>query len=105
VVAGRALRSLRLRRGVRRRLFSRHRADPGAHGIGILFPELADRRAYGEWQESGSSDIRDSAEQRVRDILSAHYPAYIDPKMDEEIRRRFPIVLPREDMQATCGRW
>ncbi len=70
-----------------------------------FYPELADRRAYGEWQESGSSDIRDPAEQRVRDILSAHYPAYIDPKMDEDIRRRFPIVLPREDMQATCGRW
>jgi trimethylamine--corrinoid protein Co-methyltransferase len=69
------------------------------------YPELADRRAYGEWQQSGSPDIRDLAEQRVRDILSAHYPAYIDPKLDEEIRNRFPIVLPREAMQPACGRW
>jgi hypothetical protein len=41
----------------------------------------------------------------VREILSSHYPVYIDPAVDEECRRRFPIVVPRSDMRKECGRW
>ena len=69
------------------------------------YPEIADRSAYGLWGSNGSPDIRDAAEVRVREILSSHYPSYIDPKIDEEIRRRFPIVLDPADMTPECGRW
>jgi trimethylamine--corrinoid protein Co-methyltransferase len=69
------------------------------------YPEIADRRSYGEWQEDGSPDIRLAAEERAREILSSHYPRYIDPQLDEKLRRHFPIVLAREDMVSDCGRW
>ena len=70
-----------------------------------LYPEVSDRRAPGDWEENGSPDIRERAESRVRQILSEHYPSYIDARADEEIRRRFPILLTREQMSAECGRW
>ena len=53
---------------------------------------------------NGSPDIRDAAESRAREILSSHYPSHIEPKIDEEIRRRFPIVLGPADMTPECGR-
>ena len=70
-----------------------------------LYPEVSDRRAPSDWEASGSPDIRDRAETRVREILSSHYPAYIDARLDEEIRRRFPILLSREQMVAEGRRW
>jgi trimethylamine--corrinoid protein Co-methyltransferase len=69
------------------------------------YPEVGDRTSADEWEESGASDIRERAAEKARAILSAHYPEYIDPKVDEEIRRRYPILLAREAMAADCGRW
>jgi trimethylamine--corrinoid protein Co-methyltransferase len=70
-----------------------------------LYPEVSDRRAASDWEASGSPDIRERAEMRVREILSSHYPAYIDARVDEELRRRFPILLSREQMTTESGRW
>jgi len=70
-----------------------------------LYPEVSDRRAPSDWEESGSPDIRENAEIRVREMLSSHYPSYVDEKLDEEIRRRFPILLSKEQMTAEGGRW
>ncbi len=70
-----------------------------------LYPTLADRRPPDEWEEDGSPDIRHRARERVREILSTHYPAHIDSKTDARIRERFPIRLPREAMRAESGRW
>ena len=70
-----------------------------------LYLEVSDRTSPGQWQEEGSTDIRERAEVRVQEILSAHYPVYIDPKVDEMIRERFPIVLPRDQMRADSDRW
>lgn len=70
-----------------------------------LYPEVSDRRAPGDWEKSGSPDILESAQTRVSEILSSHYPSYIDARLDEEIRRRFPILLKPEQMAADGGRW
>ena len=70
-----------------------------------LYPEVSDRRAASDWEAGGSPDIRERAEARVREILSSHYPSYIDPRLDEEIRRRFPILLGKEMMTAQGKRW
>jgi len=70
-----------------------------------LYPEVADRRAPGDWEEAGSPDILESAKARVREILSSHYPSYIDARLDQEIRRRFPILLGEEQMIAENHRW
>ena len=70
-----------------------------------LYPEISDRRAPSDWVEGGSTDISQRAEVRVREILSSHYPSYIDEGLDEEIRRRFPILLTKEQMSTEGGRW
>ncbi len=70
-----------------------------------LYPDVSDRRAPGDWEKSGSPDILETAQERVREILSSHYPSYLEPAIDEEIRRRFPILLTREQMAADGDRW
>ena len=71
----------------------------------FLYPALADRTSPDEWEENGSPDIREKAQQRTREILSSHYPVHIDPVVDTVLRERFPIHLPIEAMDAASGRW
>jgi trimethylamine--corrinoid protein Co-methyltransferase len=70
-----------------------------------LYPEIADRRSPGEWEATGRQDIYELAHERVKGILSSHYPEYIDPAADARIRERFPIKLKAEDMRPGNGRW
>jgi trimethylamine--corrinoid protein Co-methyltransferase len=72
---------------------------------GYEYPALADRSTPEEWMAAGSPDIRQRAGQRVKSILSSHYPEYIDPVTDARIRDRFPILLAAENMRAGSGRW
>jgi trimethylamine--corrinoid protein Co-methyltransferase len=69
------------------------------------YPALADRKTPGEWEAAGSPDIRQQAGERVRQILSTHYPEYIEPAVDRKIRDTFPILLPAEYMNASSPRW
>jgi len=69
------------------------------------YPKLADRLTPNVWEEAGSLDIRAQAGMRVQEILSSHYPDYIDPAVDKKIRDRFKIEVPGEHMQAGSGRW
>jgi trimethylamine--corrinoid protein Co-methyltransferase len=69
------------------------------------YPALADRRTPGDWEAAGSPDIRELAGERVKSILSTHYPETIDPALDARIRENFPILLSREAMSAASGRW
>lgn len=69
------------------------------------YPSLADRSAPGAWEEEGRRTIVDRAHARVREILGAHYPAYLSPSLDAEIRSRFPIRLDPSDMRPDNGRW
>ena len=52
-----------------------------------------------------NSYIRERAAERVKSILSTHYPEYIDPAVDAKIRDIFPILLPKEVMTPASGRW
>jgi trimethylamine--corrinoid protein Co-methyltransferase len=70
-----------------------------------LYPEVADRSSPKEWAERGSQDVLDRAKARTHAILSEHYPVYIDPAVDREIRARFPIRLPLANMRPGNGRW
>ena len=36
----------------------------------------------------------------VKEILSSHYPIYIDPIVDAKIRKKFDVFLPLEAMRA-----
>ncbi len=70
-----------------------------------LYPNIVDRTPPNVWQENGSHDILERAEARVEQILSTHYPTYIDPHLDEKIRKQFSIVLPQEHMRPGSDRW
>lgn len=70
-----------------------------------LYPELADRSPIDVWEEEGSLDIMARANQRVKEVLSNHYPACIDPQTDTSIRNRFPIKLAPADMRPGNTRW
>lgn len=52
---------------------------------------LGDRQARETWEKSGSLDGRERARRKAREILKTHTPKGIDPKVDQEIRKRFEI--------------
>jgi len=72
---------------------------------GYEYPALADRSTAEEWMAAGSPDIRQQAGERVKSILSTHYPEYIDPAIDARIREHFPILLPTQQMNTGSKRW
>ena len=71
----------------------------------FVYPEVGDRRAPSAWEEDGGHDVRHRARERVRDILSSHYPDHLDPERDRRIRDAFDIRISREDMRPGSGRW
>jgi trimethylamine--corrinoid protein Co-methyltransferase len=70
-----------------------------------LYPEVSDRRTASDWQATGKQTVYDLANVKVKEILSSHYPEYIEPKIDAKIRERFPIQLNPADMKVGNDRW
>ncbi len=71
----------------------------------FLYPTVADRRTPGAWEAEGREDIVALAHEKVKNVLSSHYPVYIDTAADARLREKFPIRLDKKDMQAGNGRW
>jgi trimethylamine---corrinoid protein Co-methyltransferase len=67
-----------------------------------LYPAVGDRRSPNEWLEQGGLDVATRAMQRVQEILASHFPSHVPEAIDAEIRRRFPVLLPRERMQPAA---
>ncbi|MBX2823505.1 MAG: trimethylamine methyltransferase family protein [Gammaproteobacteria bacterium] len=59
-----------------------------------FYPSLSDRREPATWAEAGAIDMWGAANQRVRELLDNHQPAYIDAATDQKLRQRYPIHLP-----------
>jgi trimethylamine--corrinoid protein Co-methyltransferase len=70
-----------------------------------FYPAIGDRDSPSNWEEAGAKDIRERAKARTQEILSSHYPSYISEELDQSIRQRFDIKLPREAMLKGNGRW
>ncbi len=70
-----------------------------------LYTTLADRSSLSAWEEEGSVGMLDKARKEAKRRLATHYPQSIDPKVDAEIRARFPIRLAASDMRPGNGRW
>jgi len=70
-----------------------------------LYPDVGDRRTANDWASSGKQSIYELAHEKTKEILSSHYPEYIDPKVEAAIRSEFPIHLAPEDMKPGNGRW
>ncbi len=64
----------------------------------FLYPDMADREPPEAWEAAGSPDILDRAQAKAREILATHYPSHIDTKLDDDMRDRFPIALPKSAM-------
>jgi trimethylamine--corrinoid protein Co-methyltransferase len=63
-----------------------------------VYPAVGDRTSPKEWTEQGRSTILQRARRKLSRILDGNHPAHIPRAVDEEIRRRFPVRLPREAM-------
>jgi trimethylamine--corrinoid protein Co-methyltransferase len=63
-----------------------------------VYPAVGDRTSPKEWTEQGRSTILQRARRKLSRILDGHHPHHIPKAVDEEIRRRFPVRLPREAM-------
>jgi trimethylamine---corrinoid protein Co-methyltransferase len=70
-----------------------------------VYPHMANRMSPKEWAEAGKPDIVEKAAARKREILSTYYPEYIDRGIDEQIRAKHDIRLPREVMGLGDPRW
>ena len=64
-----------------------------------VYPEVADRASPKEWAEQGSSNVVERAQAKMREILASHFPNHVAEAVDDRLRERFDIKLPREVMQ------
>ena len=70
-----------------------------------IYPEVGDRTSPKEWAEQGSTNIRQRAHMKVNEVLASHYPTHIDEAIDDRIREKFGVKLPRDHMRPGNGRW
>ena len=67
-----------------------------------LYPKLLDRDSRDDWESKGGRDIREAARDHARKVLAEHWPEVIPADLDDEIRRRFEILLPRQAMRPAA---
>ena len=60
------------------------------------YPHTGDRRRRADWEADGSLDMRERARRKAYRILQTHKPLSIPAEIDEAIRERFEILLPRD---------
>ena len=70
-----------------------------------LYPQTFDRSSVNEWQAAGGLSARDKAREKVVQILSNHYPEYVDADTDQQIRQQYNILLPTQRMHPDNGAW
>ena len=64
-----------------------------------VYPIVGDRTSPKEWVERGSTNIVDKAIKQVKTILDRNYPRHVPEAVDDAIRAKFPVRLPREQMR------
>jgi len=64
----------------------------------FLYPEIADRRTFEEWQADGQKSIHDIARVKTREMLNDCFPKHIPADIDDKLRAQFDIRLPRSAM-------
>jgi trimethylamine:corrinoid methyltransferase-like protein len=70
-----------------------------------FYQVIGDRKSPKEWTEAGRVDNLDRARKATHEILSSHYPRHISDALDQDLRKRFPVKLPREVMSPGNPRW
>lgn len=64
----------------------------------FLYPEIADRRTFEEWQADGSQDIHQIARTKTREMLGNCFPKHIPADIDDKLRAQFDIRLAKSSM-------
>ena len=62
------------------------------------YPAIGDRRTPTDWESDGAADIRTTARERAREILTEHYPSHVDDAVDRQLRQRYGILLARRQV-------
>ena len=65
----------------------------------FVYPDLVNRQTPDEWLANGAPTINNTARQVAQKTLAEHFPSYIPPDVDQDIRTRFDIKLPKERMR------
>jgi trimethylamine--corrinoid protein Co-methyltransferase len=60
------------------------------------YPHTADRATRKDWEMSGELDMRERAKLKAKEILKTSYPKIISEEVDQQLRSKFNILLPRE---------
>ena len=64
----------------------------------FLYPEIADRRTFEDWETDGSKDIHHVAKAKTREMLATCFPKHISSEVDDKLRALFDIRLPKSAM-------
>ena len=89
----------------RPRPLSRPRPDAVADAEGIYLSRRRQPHEPQGMERGGQARHRRACEARKREILSTHYPDYLPRAIDERIRAKHDIKLPREVMEPGDPRW
>ena len=73
--------------------------------VKYVYPALGNRMSPKEWNEAGKPDIVERATAKKKEILTTYYPDYIPEAIDDLIRAKHDIKLPREVMRIGDPRW
>jgi len=65
------------------------------------YPHTGDRKRRADWEANGSLDMWEQARRTAQHILNTHEPEPLPPEIDAEIRKRFEILFPISEYQAS----
>jgi trimethylamine--corrinoid protein Co-methyltransferase len=63
-----------------------------------VYPQIADRQPPDAWLEAGGEDMLQRGRAQARQILAEHHPSYLPRALDDDLRARFDILVPRDAM-------
>ena len=66
----------------------------------FLYPNIADRRTFEDWETDGSKDIHQVAKAKTRAMLATCYPKHLPAEIDDKLRAQFDIRLPKSSMES-----
>ncbi len=67
-----------------------------------VYPGIGDRSNPKDWVEQGRPTILDRAIKKTKSILSQHYPRHVSDEVDDAIRGKLPVRLPRAAMRPAA---
>jgi trimethylamine---corrinoid protein Co-methyltransferase len=70
-----------------------------------LYPAISDRTSPKEWIEQGKPDALGRATAKLHEIMRDSFASKLDGELDAQLRERYPIHLPTENMAPGTPRW